>query len=139
MIFSARKQPMVRIERALIKGFESSESYSCRVLIQLRESRKGPHLDERIDGKNNQFRLRFGIVHEVEIDKLLLFEIFCLHVLEDIWKEAGYVLPLGSVGWRDGAPDSELGTFPTVMFAMTRLIASFLFSRYSEFRSALSS
>ena len=43
--------------------------------------------DKRIDSKDDQIWLRFGIVDEVEIDEFLLFDIFGLHVLQDVGKE----------------------------------------------------
>lgn len=69
------------------------------------------HLDKGVDGKDNELRLGFGVVHEVEVDELLLFQtgsarravscclnqvearkggglLFGLHVLEDIGEES---------------------------------------------------
>lgn len=41
------------------------------------------YLHECINGKNNEFGLGLRIVDKVEIDELLLFKIFRLHILED--------------------------------------------------------
>ena len=48
-------------------------------------------LDEGVHGQNDEFRLCLCIVHEIEIHELLLFEIFCLHVLEDVGEQAANV------------------------------------------------
>ncbi len=77
-------------------------------------------LDERVDGEDDELRLRLGVVHEVEVDELLLFEVFGLHVFEHVWKETADVLADGHVG--DDALDGILSAI-----------------RYSELRSARSS
>jgi hypothetical protein len=56
------------------------------------------YLDERVDGEDDELRLCLCIVHEVEVDEFLLFQVLRLHVLEDIRKETGDVLSDGHVG-----------------------------------------
>jgi hypothetical protein len=36
--------------------------------------RERAHLDKGVDGKDDELGLGFGVVHEVEVDELLLFE-----------------------------------------------------------------
>ncbi len=86
-----------------MSGFGSSES-----------------LTKVFDGKNDEFWLCFGVVHEVKVDELLLLEVFCLHVLEYIGEKATDVLAYGHVG--DDTLDGIL-----------------LRSLYSELRSARNS
>src|SRR6266576_367382 len=38
--------------------------------------------------KDNEFRLSFGIIHQIQVHELLLIQILCLHVLEHVGKEA---------------------------------------------------
>ena len=44
-------------------------------------------LHERVDGEDDEFRLRLGVIHEIEIDELFLLEVVRLHVLEHVRKE----------------------------------------------------
>ena len=41
-------------------------------------------LDEGVDSEDDELGLRLRVVHEVEVYELLLLEVDCLHVLEDI-------------------------------------------------------
>ena len=97
-------------------------------------------LDEGIHSEDNKLGLSLCIVHKIQVYKLLLFQIICLHVLEHIGEETAHVCGEMSrfsdlvVRRRDNrAP------FPTVIDAMTRLMASFRLSRYSLLRSTPSS
>lgn len=45
-------------------------------------------LDERVDGEDDEVGLRLGVVNEIEIDKLLLLDVFGLHVLENVGEKA---------------------------------------------------
>ena len=88
MIFSARKHPIVRIASARISGFGSSEScVSART-----------YLDKGVHCENHELRLCLGVVHEVEVDELLLLQILRLHVFEHVGKERRDVLADGHVG-----------------------------------------
>ena len=44
-------------------------------------------LDERVHGKDDQIRLGFGVINEIEIDEFLLLDVLRLHVLEYVRKE----------------------------------------------------
>lgn len=43
--------------------------------------------DEGVHRKDDKLGLGFGIVHEIQINQLLLLEVVCLHILENIGKE----------------------------------------------------
>ena len=43
--------------------------------------------DERVHGKDDQIRLGFCVINEIEIDEFLLFDVLRLHVLEYVRKE----------------------------------------------------
>ena len=104
----------MRIASARIRGFGSSESYAAcvsdenvRAEVCLVDSghashtladRNDTHLDKRVHGKDDELRLCLCIVHKVEVDEFLLFQVVGLHVLEDIWEKPGDVLSDGHVG-----------------------------------------
>eukprot|EP01137_Pigoraptor_chileana_P028939 Opistho-2@13440 len=44
-------------------------------------------LDERVDGKNGKVRLALGVVHQVQVYKLLELQIIRLHAVDDIGEE----------------------------------------------------
>jgi len=56
------------------------------------------HLDERVHGEDDELRLCLCIVHEVEVDEFLLFQVLGLHILEDIGEKTGDILSDGHVG-----------------------------------------
>lgn len=45
------------------------------------------HLDKGIDSHYGHVRLTLGVIHQIEIDKLLEFEIVRLHAIDDIGKQ----------------------------------------------------
>jgi hypothetical protein len=60
--------------------------------------RNSTHFDERVHGKDDELRLCLCIVHEIEVDEFLLFQVLGLHVLEDIGEKTGDILSDGHVG-----------------------------------------
>lgn len=42
------------------------------------------YLDKRINSHNSQVRLTLGVVHQVQVDKLLQFQIIRLHAVDHI-------------------------------------------------------
>ena len=59
--------------------------------------RNTTYLDERVHGEDDKLRLCLCIVHEVEVNEFLLFQVLGLHVLEDIGEKTGDVLSDGHV------------------------------------------
>jgi hypothetical protein len=59
------------------------------------------HLDKRVDGENNKLGLRLGIVHQVQIDKLLLLQVVCL-LLESVWPSLPVVVIAVRLRWYRG-------------------------------------
>lgn len=47
--------------------------------------------DEGVDGEDDELGLRFGVVDEVEVDEFFLFDVFGLHVFEDVGEETAHV------------------------------------------------
>jgi hypothetical protein len=45
-------------------------------------------LDERVDGEDDEVGLRLGVVDEIEVDELLLLDVFGLHVFENVGEKA---------------------------------------------------
>lgn len=53
--------------------------------------------DEGVDGKNDEFGLGFGIIDEVEVDELFLFDVVGLHIFEHVREETADIYAKGSV------------------------------------------
>ena len=52
-------------------------------------------LDEGVDGHDGHVRLTLGVVHQVEINQLLQFEVVRLHAVRDIRKESANIFANG--------------------------------------------
>lgn len=52
---------------------------------------KTTNLDKCVDGQDRQFGLCFGIVHQVQIHQFLELNVVCLHILQDVRKQAADV------------------------------------------------
>lgn len=50
------------------------------------------YLNERVDGHDGHIGLRFGVVHQIQIDQLLELQVVRLHAVDDVRKECGNVL-----------------------------------------------
>ncbi len=69
---------MVRIASALMRGFGSAVSFSPFQLKLNIEKVNLAYLYKSIDGEDDQFRLSLSIIHQVQVDKLLLLQILGL-------------------------------------------------------------
>ena len=52
-------------------------------------------LRECVDSQDGQVWLRLGVVHQVEIDKLLQLEVVCLHAVHHVSKEGAVWMEMG--------------------------------------------
>ena len=106
---------MVRMARARTSGLGSA--VSCKSHQDEHDSVGCTHFDEGVHGEDDKLGLRFGVIHEVQVDQLLLLQIFRLlvephqykkrkasggqwcthHVLDDIWEQSAAVLPNGMI------------------------------------------
>lgn len=113
------------------------------------------YLYEGVDCHDSHIWLTLGIVHQVEVNQLLQFQVVCLHAVDNIWEqstggETRYYVTTASewkvkcytvLMWMSVTlfPLAHLTSLPTVIEAMTFFTASFFFSFLSLFSSALSS
>lgn len=89
-------------------GFQVSRKPStCSVL-----KRGKTHFDKCVNGEDDEFGLRFGIVHQIEVHEFLLLQILRLHILQDVRKQARDVLPDSHVG--DNTLDRILALVPVL-------------------------
>ena len=80
VILSTRMQPMVRTAKALIKGFGSSQSFIKKFFSNFYKFFSIQYflfeliyLNECINGHDGHVRLRFGVIHQVEVNQLFEF------------------------------------------------------------------
>ena len=52
-------------------------------------------LDKGVDGQDAKLWVGLGVVHEVEIDQLLLLQVVCLHVLDHVGEQRADILANG--------------------------------------------
>lgn len=77
---------MVTIERKLMK------------MTNIKCNCNNTNLNKSVDRHNGHIRLRFGIVHQIQIDQFLQFQVVRLHAVDDIREKGGDIFADGHAG-----------------------------------------
>ena len=88
------------------------------------------HLDKGVDGEDDELGLCFGIVHEIQIDQLLLLQVVGLLLVSPVSLLVVFHHEIHTM-FLTTSGNSPLQSLPIVWFAITRLMASARLSLYS--------